>query len=45
MIHFKEFTLDNGLQCMVHEDPTTPLAVLNILYNVGSRDEEETHTG
>ncbi|MBA9077568.1 MULTISPECIES: M16 family metallopeptidase [Rufibacter] len=45
MIHFKEFTLENGLQCLVHEDPGTPLAVLNILYNVGSRDEEETHTG
>ncbi|QHL87835.1 insulinase family protein [Nibribacter ruber] len=45
MIQFKEFTLDNGLQCLVHEDPTTPLAVLNVLYNVGSRDEVETHTG
>ncbi len=33
------------MQCLVHEDPTTPLAVLNILYNVGSRDEVETHTG
>ncbi|WP_205503534.1 M16 family metallopeptidase [Rufibacter psychrotolerans] len=45
MIHFKEFTLDNGLRCLVHEDPTTPLAVLNVLYNVGSRDEDEQHTG
>ncbi|WP_207436169.1 M16 family metallopeptidase [Sabulibacter ruber] len=45
MIHFKEFTLDNGLRCIVHEDPTTPLAVLNVLYNVGSRDEDEQHTG
>ncbi|MCC9135902.1 M16 family metallopeptidase [Pontibacter silvestris] len=45
MIEFKEFTLDNGLQVIVHEDHTTPMAVLNVLYNVGSRDEEETHTG
>ncbi|RNI23486.1 M16 family metallopeptidase [Rufibacter latericius] len=45
MIQYKEFTLDNGLHCIVHEDFTTPLAVLNVLYNVGSRDEEETHTG
>ncbi|QCR23865.1 pitrilysin family protein [Pontibacter sp. SGAir0037] len=45
MIQFKEFTLDNGLQVIVHEDHTTPMAVLNILYNVGSRDEEEEHTG
>ena len=45
MIQFKEFTLDNGLQVIVHEDSSTPMAVLNILYNVGSRDEEEAHTG
>ncbi|RNI32551.1 insulinase family protein [Rufibacter immobilis] len=45
MIHYKEFTLENGLRCLVHEDPTTPLAVLNVLYNVGSRDEDEQHTG
>ncbi|WP_210489568.1 M16 family metallopeptidase [Rufibacter aurantiacus] len=45
MIQYKEFTLDNGLRCIVHEDTTTPLAVLNVLYNVGSRDEDETHTG
>ncbi len=45
MIQFKEFTLANGLQCIVHEDPSSPLAVVNVLYNVGSRDEAETHTG
>ncbi len=45
MIQFKEFTLDNGLQVIVHEDHSTPMAVLNVLYNVGSRDEEEAHTG
>ncbi|MFD2246960.1 M16 family metallopeptidase [Pontibacter ruber] len=45
MIQFKEFTLDNGLQVIVHEDNATPMAVLNVLYNVGSRDEEESRTG
>ncbi len=45
MIDFKEFTLDNGLRVIVHEDQTSPMAVLNILYDVGSRDEEEAHTG
>jgi zinc protease len=45
MIDFKEFTLDNGLRVIVHEDHTTPLAVVNVLYNVGSRDEDENHTG
>ncbi|WP_045687300.1 M16 family metallopeptidase [Hymenobacter sp. AT01-02] len=45
MIHFEEFTLANGLRCIVHEDHTTPMAVLNVLYNVGSRDEDPQHTG
>ncbi|RZK61448.1 MAG: insulinase family protein, partial [Hymenobacter sp.] len=45
MIHYKEFTLPNGLRCLVHEDFTTPLAVLNILYDVGSRDEHPGRTG
>ncbi|WP_400193152.1 M16 family metallopeptidase [Hymenobacter sp. B81] len=45
MIHFQEFTLANGLRCIVHEDFTQPMAVLNVLYNVGSRDEDPAHTG
>ena len=45
MIKFSSFTLDNGLQVFVHEDKNTPLAVLNILYDVGSRDEDPNKTG
>jgi len=45
MIHFEQFSLSNGLQVIVHQDHTTPLAVVNILYNVGSRDETEDKTG
>jgi zinc protease len=45
MIQYQEFTLANGLRCLVHEDFTTPLAVLNILYDVGSRDESPDKTG
>jgi zinc protease len=45
MIQFKEFTLDNGLRVIVHEDPTVQIAVLNILYDVGSRDEHPDKTG
>lgn len=45
MIDFKEFTLENGLRVIVHEDFTTPMAVLNVLYDVGSKDEAETQTG
>lgn len=45
MISFSEFTLDNGLRVIVHEDPTVQVAVLNILYDVGSRDEDPGKTG
>jgi zinc protease len=45
MIDYKFFTLDNGLKVFVHEDKSSPIAVLNILYNVGSRDEDENRTG
>ncbi len=45
MIHFDSFTLANGLKVFVHEDHDNPMAVLNILYNVGSRDEDENKTG
>jgi zinc protease len=45
MISFSEFKLTNGLQVIVHEDPTVQIAVMNILYDVGSRDEREDKTG
>ena len=45
MIDYKSFTLANGLQVYVHEDHATPLAAVNIMYNVGSRDEDESKTG
>ncbi|MFL5730533.1 MAG: M16 family metallopeptidase [Cytophagaceae bacterium] len=45
MIHYNFFTLDNGLKVYVHEDKSSPVAVLNILYDVGSRDEDESRTG
>lgn len=45
MINYEHFTLANGLEVYVHEDHTTPMAAFNILYNVGSRDEDEKKTG
>ncbi len=45
MVLFDRFTLDNGLTVLVHQDPTTPMAVVNILYDVGARDEEPEKTG
>lgn len=45
MIHYEQFVLDNGLRVFVHEDDSTPMAAVNILYNVGSRDEDPARTG
>ncbi|MBL0308873.1 MAG: insulinase family protein [Bacteroidetes bacterium] len=45
MIKFEEFVLKNGLKVIVHEDPTTSMAVVNVLYKVGSRDETPEQTG
>ena len=45
MVLFDRFTLENGLKVLVHEDPTTPMAVVNILYDVGARDEDPDKTG
>jgi predicted Zn-dependent peptidase len=45
MVNFERFTLENGLRVIVHTDVTTPLVSMNILYNVGSRDEDPEKTG
>lgn len=45
MIQFDKFTLENGLRVLVHEDKSTPMAVVNVLYDVGARDEHPEKTG
>ena len=45
MIHFERYILKNGLTLLFHKDPTTPLAVVNTLFDVGARDESEEKTG
>ena len=45
MIKFDKFTLKNGLKVIVHKDKSTPIVAINILYNVGSRDENPNKTG
>ncbi len=45
MIQYDQFSLENGLRVFVLEDATTPMAAVNILYNVGSRDEDPDRTG
>lgn len=45
MIKFEKFVLANGLRVIVHEDKSTPMAVVDVMYDVGARDEDPEHTG
>ncbi len=45
MIQFERFQLENGLRVILHEDNSTPLVAVNLLYDVGSRDEMPERTG
>ncbi len=45
MIQYDRFILDNGLRVLVHEDHSTPMAVVNVMYDVGARDENPQKTG
>ncbi len=45
MIQFTDKTLPNGLRVLIHEDESTQLAAVNLVYNVGARDEEQDKTG
>ena len=45
MIQFEKFILGNGIRVIVHRDTTTPMAVLDVMYDVGARDENPEQTG
>lgn len=45
MIELNHFTLSNGLRVVHNHDSATAMVALNILYNVGARDENENLTG
>jgi zinc protease len=44
-IPYQQFTLDNGLKVVVHEDRKAPVVAVSIWYNVGSKDEPAGKTG
>ena len=45
MITVNRHTLDNGLRIVHSEDKDTQMVALNVLYDVGARDEHPEHTG
>ena len=44
MVSFERYKLKNGLTVLLHHDKTTPMVVVNTLYDVGARDENENKT-
>lgn len=44
-IQFEQFTLDNGLRVILHEDNSTPIVAVSVMYHVGSKNEDPERTG
>ncbi|MCH8231427.1 MAG: insulinase family protein [Bacteroidetes bacterium] len=44
-IEFVEFDLDNGLHVILHQDNSTPIVAVSMLYHVGSKNEDPERTG
>ena len=45
MMNYERFVLPNGLRVLVHQDTSTPMAVVNVMYDVGAKDEDPNRTG
>lgn len=45
MIKYSKHKLSNGLTILINEDPTVQIAVFNLIYDVGSKDEDPSRTG
>lgn len=44
-IEFQEFTLENGLNVILHQDKSTPIVAVSVMYHVGSKNENPDKTG
>jgi len=44
-IQFVEYDLPNGLKVMLHEDHTTPIVAVSVMYHVGSKNEKPKRSG
>jgi zinc protease len=45
MVNFERFILSNGLKLLIHQDKSTPIVAVNVLYAAGARDEHPEQTG
>ncbi len=44
-IQYTEFDLDNGLHVILHQDASTPIVAVSVMYHVGSKNEERDRRG
>lgn len=44
-IEFNEFDLENGLHVILHQDNSTPIVAVSVMYHVGSKNEDPERTG
>lgn len=44
-VEFEEYTLDNGLHVILHQDKSTPIVAVSVMYHVGSKNEDPDRTG
>ncbi len=44
-VAFEEFTLDNGLHVILHNDASAPVIITSVMYHVGSKNENPERTG
>ena len=44
-IDFTEYDLDNGMHVILHQDKSTPIVAISVLYHVGSKNEDPSRTG
>ncbi|WP_430816703.1 M16 family metallopeptidase [Carboxylicivirga sp. RSCT41] len=44
-ISFEEYDLDNGLHVILHQDKSTPIVTVSVMYHVGSKNENPDRTG
>lgn len=44
-VAFEEYTLDNGLHVILHNDASAPVIITSVMYHVGSKNENPERTG
>ena len=44
-VEFQEFTLDNGLHVILHQDKSAPVVITSVMYHVGGKNENPQRTG